>query len=61
MIKLKGQGRTQSLQNLVFFDMFNDYERVKQEAENVGIQIYHIAEVIQAGNEYKQEIEFVEP
>ena len=46
LIKLKNQGRADPLQNLVCFDMFDDFERIKAEGANAGITIYHIAEVI---------------
>ena len=44
---LKSQGRAESVKYLVSFDEFgND---VKGDAEDVGLALFHISEVIEAG------------
>ena len=47
MITLKKQGRADPVQNLISFDHFED--EVRADAQLVGINLYHIKEVIDRG------------
>ena len=46
---LKSQGRAESIQNLVSFDSFD--EDLAQDARQVGLNLYHISDVMAAGRD----------
>jgi len=59
LIMLKSQGRADSIQNLISFDEIED--DVHSDAEQAGIKLYHIRDVIEAGRANKESITFTEP
>ena len=56
---LKSQGRADSVQNLISFDVFD--EDVRSDARAAGLNIYHISEVIEAGKAALASTTFDEP
>ena len=56
---LKSQGRADSVQNLISFDPFD--QSVFQDAQQAGLNLYHISTVIEAGKENMESVTMVEP
>lgn len=58
LVKLKKEGKAKSLENLITFDKVPD--NLIEEGRNLGVKIYHIDEVIEAGKK-SENYKFEEP
>lgn len=58
-VKLKQEGKAQSLANIISFDKVADEIRIK--AKELGLHFYDFNEVLEAGINSKEEVKFNEP
>jgi len=56
---LKSQGRAESIENLISFDAIDG--DVLEDARQAGLNLIHINDVVQAGRQCRDSINFVEP